>query len=161
MIQCIGKPFGKCGKPCISGKIISIIKYLYKSTKCCIDVNRKLREWFSVFVGSRQWLLLMQDIQSLSDQFELIDENLTRSLKHADDGTLIFLIFEKSQLWGTEIHQACNKCGRKRNTVKRKVLPRESQSVSLDGKLIENVNEFVILDAWYQVVLQTDNRSSK
>ena len=43
----------------------------------------------------------MQEIPSMSDEFELTDKNLTMSFKFADDTTLISMIFEKLQLLAT------------------------------------------------------------
>lgn len=43
----------------------------------------------------------MQEIPSMSDEFELTDKNLTMSFKLADDTTLISMIFEKLQLSAT------------------------------------------------------------
>ena len=37
-------------------------------------------------------------MQSMSDEFQFTDENLTASVKYADDTILISLIFEKLQL---------------------------------------------------------------
>lgn len=43
----------------------------------------------------------MQEIPSMSVEFELTDKNLTMSFKFADDKTLISMIFEKLQLSAT------------------------------------------------------------
>ena len=94
----------------VSGKII---KNLHRNTKCTITINEKLTEWLYVLVGMRQRCLLyptplkkllefsMQEIPSMSDEFELTDKNLTMSFKLADDTTLISMIFEKLQLSAT------------------------------------------------------------
>ena len=43
----------------------------------------------------------MQEIPSMSVEFELTDKNLTMSFKFADDTTLISMMFEKLQLSAT------------------------------------------------------------
>lgn len=88
----------------VSGKIINL------NTKFCVTINAKLTEWFCELVGLRQRCLLLlilfdillefieQEMQSMSDEFQFTDENLTASVKYADDTILISLIFEKLQL---------------------------------------------------------------
>ena len=75
----------------------------------------------AVLVGLRQGCLLppalfnvlleffIQEIERVSGEFFLTDENLTTNVIYADDTTLMSLIFEKLQLATNELHQACDK----------------------------------------------------
>ena len=106
----------------VSGKII---KNLHRNTKCTITINEKLTEWLYALVGVRQRCLLyptllkkflefrMQEIPSMSDEFELTDKNLTMSFKFADDTTLISMHFKS---YNFQQHDAWNKWRMKTNT---------------------------------------------
>lgn len=77
----------------------------------------------AVLVGLRQGCLLppvlclfnvflefvIQEIESMSGEFFLTDENLTTNVIYDDDTSLISLIFEKLQLATNELHQTCDK----------------------------------------------------
>ena len=75
----------------------------------------------------------MQEIQSMSHEFELTDRNLAMTVKYPHI-TLISLILEKVHPSATKIHQGYKK--RKTNIItdKSKVLISQSQIISLDGE---------------------------
>ena len=92
---------------------------------------------------------VMQESESMSDQFLLTYENLTTNVKYADDTTtLISLIFEKLELATNELHQVCNKWELKTNTDKCKVMTHQDQNVGLGSEPIENLNKFIFLGSF-------------
>ena len=73
------------------------------------------------------------------------NENLSFSLKYADDTTLFALKLEKLQEATTELQQACSKWGMKVNIDKCKVLTNKNDNILIEGKQLENVDSFVYL----------------
>ena len=61
---------------------------------------------------------VIQEIESMSGEFFLTDENLTTNVIYDDDTSLISLIFEKLQLATNELHQTCDKWRNEKNTDK-------------------------------------------
>ena len=73
------------------------------------------------------------------------DENLSFSLKYADDTTLLALNLDKLQEATTELQQACSKWGMKINVDKCKVLTSANDNIAIEGKQLENVDNFAYL----------------
>ena len=69
--------------------------------KCCVNIDGNITERFAVLIDLRQGCLLsstlfnifvefvVQEIESMSDEFLLTDEKLTMNVKYAHDTTLI------------------------------------------------------------------------
>ena len=85
----------------INKKIIKILEKLYENSKCAVTIERKWTEWFSVLVGVKQGYLLsptlfniflefvINEIENISNNFEMEDEEFSLSIKYADDSTLL------------------------------------------------------------------------
>ena len=141
----------------INKKIIKILETLYENSKCAVTIDGKLTEWFSVLVGVRQGCLLsptlfniflefvINEIESISNNFDMKDEEFSLSIKYADDSTLLALDFEKLQVAVLELQQACLKWGMKINFDKCKVLTLSNDNIVIHGELLENVNNFIYL----------------
>ena len=141
----------------INKKIIKILETLYENSKCAVTIDGKLTEWFSVLVGVRQGCLLsptlfniflefvINEIESISNNFDMKDEEFSLSIKYADDSTLLALDFEKLQVATLELQQACLKWGMKINFDKCKVLTPSNDNIVIHGELLENVNNFIYL----------------
>ena len=141
----------------INKKIIKILETLYENSKCAVTIDGKLTEWFSVLVGVRQGCLLsptlfniflefvINEIESISNNFDMKDEEFSLSIKYADDSTLLALDFEKLQVAILELQQACLKWGMKINFDKCKVLTLSNDNIVIHGELLENVNNFIYL----------------
>ena len=69
------------------------LKKLYKNSKCTVTIDGKLTEWFSALTGVRQECLLsptlfniflelvINEIESISSNFDMDDEDLSVSIK--------------------------------------------------------------------------------
>ena len=91
----------------INKKIIKILETLYENSKCAVTIDGKLNEWFSVLVGVRQGCLLsptlfniflefvINEIENISNNFDMKDEEFSLGIKYADDSTLLTLDFQK------------------------------------------------------------------
>ena len=136
----------------INKKIIKILETLYETSRCAVTIDGKLTEWFSVLVGVRQGCLLsptlfniflefvINEIESISNNFDMKDEEFSLSIKYADDSTLLALDFEKLQVATLELQQACLKWGMKINFDKCKVFTPSNDNIVIHGELLENVN---------------------
>ena len=141
----------------INKKIIKILEKLYENSKCAVTIDRKLTEWFSALVGVRQGCLhspnlfsiflefVINEIENISNNFDMEDEEFSLSIKYADDSTLLTLDFEKLQEATLQLQQACLKWGMKINFDKCKVLTPSNSNIMIQGELLENVNNFVYL----------------
>ena len=141
----------------INKKIIKILEKLYENSKCAVTIDGKLTEWFSVLVGVRQGCLLsptlfniflefvINEIENISNNFDMEDEEFSLSTKYADDSTLLTLDFEKLQEATLQLQQACLKWSMKINFGKCKVLTPSNSNIMIQGELLENVNNFVYL----------------
>ena len=141
----------------IDKKIIKILEKLYEISKCAVTIDGKLTEWFSVVVGVRQGCLLsptlfniflefvINEIENISNNFDMEDEEFSLSIKYADDSTLLTLDFEKLQEATLQLQQACLKWGMKINFDKCKVLTPSNSNIMIQGELLENVNSFAYL----------------
>ena len=86
----------------INEEIIKILETLYENAKCAVTIDGKLTS-----VGVRQGCLLsptlfniflefaINEIESISNNFDMKDEEFSLSIKYADDSTLLTLDFEK------------------------------------------------------------------
>ena len=141
----------------IDKKIIKILERLYENSKCAVTIDGKLTEWFSVLVGVRQGCLLsptlfniflefvMNEVESISNHFDMRAEEFSLSIKYADGSTLLTLDFDKLQVATLELQQSCLKWGMKINFDKCKVLTPLNDNILIQGELLENVNNFVYL----------------
>ena len=141
----------------INKKTIKILEKLYENSKCAVTIDGKLTEWFSVLVRVRQGCLLsptlfniflefvINEIENISNNFDMEDEEFSLSIKYADDSTLLTLDFEKLQEATLQLQQACLKWGMKINFDKCKVLTPSNSNIMIQGELLENVNNFVYL----------------
>ena len=92
----------------ISKKIIKILEKLYKNFKCAVTIDGKQAEWFGVSVGVTQGCLhsrtlfniflkfVIDKIESISDNFDMDNEDFSLSIKYADDSTLLAVDFQFS-----------------------------------------------------------------
>ena len=138
----------------INKKIIKILETYYENPKCAVIINEKLTEWFGVLVGVRQGCLLsptlfnlflefvIDEIECISNNFDMKDEEFSLSIKYADDSTFLTLDFEKLQVASLELQQACLTWGMKINFDKCKVLTPSNDNMLIHGELLENVNNF-------------------
>ena len=112
----------------INKKIIKILETLYENSKCAVTIDGKLTEWSSVLVGVRQgWMspltnffnifleFVINKIESISNSFDMKDEEFSLRIKYADGSTLLALDFEKLQVATLELEQACLKWGMRIN----------------------------------------------
>ena len=139
--------------PC---KITKSLEF-FENSKCTVTIDGKLTEWFSVLVGVRQRCLLsptlfniflelvINEIESISNNFDMMDEEFSLSIKYADYSTLLALDFEKLQVATLELQQACLKWGMKISFDKCKVLTSPNDNIVIHGELLENINNFIYL----------------
>ena len=141
----------------IDKKIIKILERLYENSKCAVTIDGKLTEWFSVLVGVRQGCLLsptlviiflefvINEVESISNHFDMRAEEFSLSIKYTDDSTLLTLDFDELQVATLELQQSCLKWGMKKNFDKCKVLTPSNDNILIQGELLENVSNFVYL----------------
>ena len=139
----------------INKKIIKILETYYENPKRAVIIDEKLTEWFGVLVGVRQGCFLspnlfniflefvINEIENISKNFDMKDEEFSLSIKYADDSTLLTWDFEKLQVATLELQQACLKWGMKINFDKCKVLTPSIDNMVIHRELLENVNNFV------------------
>ena len=82
----------------------------------------------------------MADMKSLCKEFKL-DTYLSFDIRHADDTTIMFTVFEKLQL-STEEQAACKTWSMKINFSKCKVITSSKKRIVLEGEELETVEEF-------------------
>ena len=99
----------------IDKKIIKILERLYENSTCAVTIDGKLTEWFSVLVGVRQGCLLsptlfniflefvINEVESISNHFDMRAEEFSLSIKYTDDSTLLTLDFDKLQVATLEL----------------------------------------------------------
>ena len=138
-------------------KIIRILETLYENSKSAVTIDGKLTERFNVLVGVRQgWVLsptlfniflefFISEIESISNNFDMKDEEFSLSIKYADDPILLTIDFKKLQVTTLELQQACLKWGMKINFDKCKVLTSSNDNLVIHRELLKNVNNFVYL----------------
>ena len=140
----------------IDKRIIKILERLYENSKCAVTIDGKLTEWFSVLVAVRQGCLLsttlfniflefvINEVESISNHFDMRAKEFSLSIKYADDSTLT-LDFDKLQVATLELQQSCLKWGMKINFDKCNVLTPSNDNILIQGELLENVSNFVYL----------------
>ena len=133
-------------------KTLNVLPLLTENSKCAVTIDGKLTS-----VGVRQRCLLsptlfniflefaINEIESISNNFDMKDEKFSLSIKYADDSTLLTLDFEKLQVANLELQQACLKWSMKINFGKCKVLTPSNDNIVIHGELLENVNNFIYL----------------
>ena len=144
-------------------KIIKILEILYENSKCAVRIDGKLTEWFSVLVGVRQGCLLsptlfniflefvINEVESISNHFDMRAEEFSLSIKYADDSTLLTLDLDKLQVATLELQQSCLKWGMKINFDKCKVLTRSNDNIQKEN-FWKMSTTLYILEVQYQIL---------
>ena len=140
----------------VDKKIVNIIEALYKDTECAIVIDGHITEWFKVNIGVRQGCILsptlfniflefvMKELKSLDQDLQM-KNTLSVDIRYADDTTLISTVFNKLKISSGELEEACRKWGMKINGGKCKIISTSTDSIKIDGKNVDHVEEFVFL----------------
>ena len=142
----------------VDTKIVNIIEALYKDTECAIVIDGHITEWFKVNIGVRQACILsptlfniflefvMKELKSLDQDLQM-KNTLSVDIRYADDTTLISTVFNKLKISSGELEEACRKWGMKINGGKCKIISTSTDSIKIDGKNVDHVEEFVFLSS--------------
>ena len=140
----------------VDTKIVNIIEALYKDTECAIVIDGHITEWFKVNIGVRQGCILsptlfniflefvMKELKRLDQDLQM-KNTLSVYIRYADDTTLISTVFNKLKISSGELEEACRKWGMKINGGKCKIISTSTDSIKIDGKNVDHVEEFVFL----------------
>ena len=140
----------------VDTKIVNIIEALYKDTECAIVIDGHITEWFKVNIGVRQGCILsptlfniflefvMKELKSLDQDLQM-KNTLSVDIRYADDTTLISTVLNKLKISSGELEEACRKWGMKINGGKCKIISISTDSIKIDGKNVDHVEEFVFL----------------
>lgn len=140
----------------VDGKIVRIIEAMYQETECAVVIDGQITEWFAVKIGLRQGCLLsptlfncflefvMKELSDLDTTLQLTDR-LAVDIRYADATTLLSAVFEKLKLSTSQLEAACRKWGMKINEAKCRVISPSEEEIQVDGRAVENVQEFVFL----------------
>ena len=136
----------------VDTKIVNIIEALYKDTECAIVIDGHITEWFKVNIGVRQGCILsptlfniflefvMKELKSLDQDLQM-KNTLSVDIRYADDTTLISTVFNKLNISSGELEEACRKLGMKINGGKCKIISTSTDSIKIDGKNVDHVEE--------------------
>ena len=86
----------------------------------------------------------MKYIASLDKKLKLRDD-ISISVRYADDTTLISSIFEELKISTKELEKACNKWGLKINPTKCAVMTPDNSDISIENQIVPKVEEFKFL----------------
>ena len=140
----------------VDAKIVYIIEALYKGTECAIVIDGHITEWFKVKIGVRQGCILsptlfniflefvMKELKSLDQDLQM-KNILSVDIRYAGDTTLISTVFNKLKISSGELEEACRKWSMKINGGKCKIISTSTDSIKIDGKSVDHVEEFVFL----------------
>ena len=155
----------------VNGRLIEAIKGFYLESKCCVRVDGKESDMFDVKVGLRQgcvmspWLFnlymdgVVREVNArvcergveLVNVGEVNQRMEVEQLLFADDAALVADSKEKLVRLIREFERVCNRRKLKINVGKSKVMRcsalggNEPLNISLNGELLEEVNEFKYL----------------
>ena len=107
----------------------------YHTTQGCI-LSPTLFNIFLEFV--------MKKLKSLDQDLQM-KNILSVDIRYADDTTLISTVFNKLKISSGELEEACRKWGMKINGGKCKIISTSTDSINIDGKNVDHVEEFVFL----------------
>ena len=138
----------------VDTKIVNIIEALYKDTECAIVIDGHITEWFKVNIGVLQGCIFSPTLFNIFLEFVMKEQKsldlqmkntLSVDIRYADDTTLISTVFNKLKISSGELEEACRKWGMKINRGKCKIISTSTDSIKIDGKNVDHVEEFVFL----------------
>ena len=88
--------------------------------------------------------VVMKELKSLDQDLQM-KNTLSVDIRYADDTTLISTVFNKLKISSGELEEACRKWGMKINGGKCKIISTSTDSIKIDGKNVDHVEEFVFL----------------
>ena len=145
----------------IQGKILTIIRDMYKKVKSCVRNHNEYSDFFEYAVGLRQGEIMSPMLFSLSIEYlELSLQENTSSGIEVDDAIIILLLFaddmvilakspEELQSHLNLLYEYCQSWGLKVNTEKTKIMVfrkggnlKSTENWEHNGTPIEVVNDF-------------------
>ena len=127
----------------VDTKIVNIIEALYKDAECAIVIDGQgcilSPTLFNIFLE-----FVMKQLTSLDQDLQM-ENTLSVDIRYADDTTLISTVFNKLKISSGELEEACRKWGMKINGGKCKIISTSTDSIKIDGKNVDHVEEFVFL----------------
>ena len=147
----------------LRGKIYQCIKAMYLSTKCCLNINTVLTDWFSTESGLKQgdnlsstlWNIFLNDLVDEINNLNVgipIDDHMLSILLYADDMVLLAENEQNLQLMIQKLDEFCSKWRLTINVDKTNIIhfrrittPRSNYEFKCGNKILSYASKYYFL----------------
>ena len=148
----------------LRGKIYQYIKAMYLSTKCCLNINTVLTDWFSTESGLKQgdnlsstlWNIFLNDLVDEINNLNVgipIDDHMLSILLYADDMVLLAENEQNLQLMIQKLDEFCSKWRLTINVDKTNIIhfrqittPRSNYEFKCGNKILSYASKYKYLE---------------